>query len=79
MYKHGQPGIKSLGESYTSSVYTALYKRCTNAYHMVRYWHKKPREQAGNDVIIHSLALEKYYKSAASTDKVDGRIPDLTG
>jgi len=39
----------------------------------------KPREQAGNDVIIHSFVPEKYYKSAASTDKTDGRIPDLTG
>lgn len=77
MRKHGPPGIKSLGGSYTSSVYAALYKLKRISYGQIMEW--KPREQAGNDVIIRSFAQEKYYKSAASTDKADGRKADLTG
>lgn len=73
----GPPSIKSLGDSYTGSVYAALYKLRRISYGQIMEW--KPREQAGNDVIIRSFVQEKYYKSAASTDKADGRIPDLPG
>ena len=77
MCNYGPPGINSFGESYTSSVYAALYKLKRISYGQIMEW--KPREQAGNDVIIRSFVQEKYYKSATSTDKADGRIPDLTG
>ena len=57
MYKHGQPGIKSLGESYTGSVYRALYKLKRISYGQIMEW--KPRKPVGNDVIIRSFVPEK--------------------
>ena len=57
MCKHGPPGIKSLGDSYTSSVYTALYKLKRISYGQIMEW--KPRKAAGKDVIIRSFVPEK--------------------